>query len=96
MIKNNIIKDNLNNNSSILNSANNKKINSKKDYNDSELNSLNYKDAKMYYKRSYIQCYISLIKINELILFSFFPNRDYNSRIIKMFLFFLFLQFISQ
>ena len=88
LLKNNIIKNNLNNNSSSLNMINNKKINSKKDYNDSELNSLTYKDAKLYDKRSYFQYYISLIKINELILFSFFPNRDYNSRIIKMFLFF--------
>ena len=34
--------------------------------------------------------YISLLRIGQLFIFCFFQNKDYNSRIIKMFLFFLF------
>ena len=32
--------------------------------------------------------YYSLLKIKNIFLFAFFPNQDYNSRIIKIFLFF--------
>ena len=60
------------------------------DYNDTELNSLPYEDALKYDKRTFLQYYISLLKINHLLLFSFYPNKDYNSRIIKMFLFFFY------
>ena len=59
-------------------------------YTDSELNSLSYKEALKYDKRSYFEYYFSLLKENNLLLFSFYPNKDYNSRIIKMFLFFYF------
>ena len=42
-------------------------------------------------KRTFIQYYISLLKTNHLLIFSFYiNNKDYNSYIIKMFLFFLF------
>ena len=60
------------------------------DYNDSELNSLPYEEALKYDKRTFFQYYISLLKRNHLLLFSFYPNKDYNSRIIKMFLFFFY------
>ena len=60
-------------------------------YEDFELNSLEYKEALKFDKRSFIQCYISLLRNNHLLIFSFFDNKDYNSRIIKMFLFFFFL-----
>ena len=62
-------------------------------YNISEFNSLSYEEALQFDKRTFIQYYISLIKINHSLFFSFYPNKDYNSRIIKMFLFFFF--FIS-
>ena len=58
------------------------------EYNDSEKNSLEYKEALKYDNRTYFQYYFSLLKIKNLFLFSFFPNHDYNSRIIKIFLFF--------
>ena len=58
------------------------------EYNDNEKNSLSYSDALKYDKRTFVQYYISLLKIKNLFLFSFFPNRDYNSRIIKIFFFF--------
>ena len=42
-------------------------------------------------KRTFLQYYISLLKTNHLLIFSFYiNNKDYNSYIIKMFLFFLF------
>ena len=68
-------------------SQNNKKI---IEYNDFELNSMEYNKARKFDQRSYIQIYISLLKIKNLFIFSFWPFKDYNSRIIKMFLFFFF------
>ena len=60
------------------------------DYKDFELNLMEYKDAIKSDKRTYFKYYISLLKIKNLLLFSFWPLKDYNSRIIKMFLFFFF------
>ena len=61
------------------------KIFVKKDF---ELNSLNYLEAIKLDHRNYCEYYISLIKYNHPILFSFAPYDDYNSKIIKVFLFF--------
>ena len=58
------------------------------EYKDFELNSLDYEEALSSDKRNYIQFYISLLKNNHPIIFSFFPYKDYNSRTIKIFLFF--------
>ena len=59
--------------------------------NNSELNSLPYEKALEKDKRTFIQYYISLLRIKHLLIFSFyFYNKDYNSQIIKMFLFFFF------
>ena len=60
-------------------------------FTDNELNSLSYKKALIFDKRTYCQYYISILKENHLLLFSFYiNNQDYNSQIIKMFLFFFF------
>ena len=60
-------------------------------YNDKELNSLIYEKALAYDKRTYFQYYLSLLKLNHLLIFSFYCNdNDYNSQIIKIFLFFFF------
>ena len=67
-----------------------KRIYKKISYIDSELNSLTYENALKHDKRTFIQCYISFLKLDNLFLFSFFPFLDYNSRIIKMFLFFFY------
>ena len=56
-------------------------------YNDTELNSLNYKEALIIDKRTYLQYYWSLIKKKQLLFFTFYPNNDYNSMIIKICLF---------
>ena len=61
----------------------------KKDYNEYELNFLLYIDALKYDNRTFCQYYFSLIKINNLFFFAFYPNLDYNSKIIKISLFFV-------
>ena len=55
---------------------------------DNELNELSYKDALKYDKRTFCAYYLSLVKSNHLICFSFLQKFDFNSRIIKMYLFF--------
>ena len=57
-------------------------------YNDFEMNSLPYEEAIIIDKRSYFQYYISLLKQKHLLIFSFYTYDDYNSKIIKIFLFF--------
>ena len=60
------------------------------EYTESELNSLSYKEALKNDKRTYIQYYCSLLKKKQSILFSFYPSKDYNSQIVKIFLFFFY------
>ena len=55
---------------------------------DAELNDLNYEKALQFDYRTYTLYYVALIRINHLFFFSFWPQFDYNSRIIKIFLFF--------
>ena len=66
-----------------------KKIKRILEYNDDEINSLPYDLALEYDKRSYCQYYISLIKTKHNFFFSFIYYRDYNSKIIKIDLFFI-------
>ena len=80
-------KNNINN---IISTKANEKLKKIMNYNDTELNSLNYKDSLKFDKRSYIKYYYSLLKKNQLILFAFVPNNDYNSQIIKIILFLFF------
>ena len=58
------------------------------EYNDKELNDLTYPLALKYDKRSFREYYFSLIKTKHDLIFSFYYNNDYNSRIIKIDLFF--------
>ena len=60
------------------------------EYNDNEINSLPYKEALKMDKRTFFQYYFSLLRTGHPFLFSFYNNRDYNARIIKIFLFFFF------
>ena len=71
-----------------INNNNNDEEKNKMDYNDDELNILSYELAKSYDKRTYCKYYISLIKSKHILIFSFF-NNDYNSKLIKMDLFFV-------
>ena len=57
-------------------------------YNDKELNSLTYKLAVRFDKRSYCEYYLSLIKTKHNLIFSFY-SKDYNSKIVKIDLFFI-------
>jgi hypothetical protein len=52
------------------------------------LNELDYSNALKKDNRTFLQLYISLLKTNHLLLFSFFNLKDYNSYIIKIFVFF--------
>ena len=54
------------------------------DYTDDELNDLDYELALKYDKRNYLELYISLLKTNNDIIYTFFYNKDYNTRIIKI------------
>ena len=58
------------------------------DFNDYILNELQYEDALKKYKRNFTQFYLSLLKRKHILFFSFFKLKDYNSQIIKIFLFF--------
>jgi hypothetical protein len=59
---------------------------------DYEINNLPYKDAIEYDKRTFCQYYFSLIRQRNIIIFTFYTgNRDYNSFIIKICLFFFYL-----
>ena len=55
---------------------------------DFEMNSLDYEEALRLDHRNFFEYYISLLKNNHPLFFSFTPYKDYNSRIIKIFLFF--------
>ena len=57
-------------------------------YNDYEINSLDYDKALKYDKRTYLKFYISLLKRKHLLIFTFYINNDYNSKILKISLFF--------
>ena len=70
-------------------SKNTKNSNNNIVFNDYELNTMIYKDALKLDKRKFKKYYISLIKTKHPILFSFYPIKDYNSKIIKIDLFFL-------
>ena len=52
--------------------------------NDDELNDLEYENALKIDKRNYCQFYISLLKTKHDILFTFFINNDYNSKMVKI------------
>ena len=79
------------NSKEILNSNKNKsrKNSSLEKFTDYELNTLSYKEAKKYDKRLFLSYYFSLIRYKNIFIFAFFPLNDYNSRIIKIDLFFL-------
>ena len=87
-INSNITFKNINFNNNIIFGKNKTNINDiigKKGF---ELNSLEYEEAFQLDHRNFWQYYISLIKYNHPISFSFGSYNDYNSKIIKIFLFF--------
>ena len=67
-----------------------KKSTNMKKYKELDLNYLSYEKALKYDRRTFFQYYLYLVKIKVPILFEFYPIDDYNLRIIKVSLFFLF------
>ena len=59
------------------------------EYNEREMNELDYELALKNDRRNYCEYYISLIKTKHNLIFSFCYNNDYNSKIIKIDLFFM-------
>ena len=57
-------------------------------YLDYEINTISYEEAIKNDKRTFFQYYISLLKINHVLIFTFNRQKDYNSYIIKLCLFF--------
>ena len=76
-------------NNSIKNPIANMQLNKISDYIDEEINELSFNSAIQYDKRSYCQFYISLIKTKHSLILALFNNKDYNSKIIKIDLFFI-------
>ena len=57
-------------------------------YQDFEINNLSYEEALERDKRTYCEVYLSLIKTNHILIFTFNSQKDYNPYIIKICLFF--------
>ena len=66
---------------------NNNSTPSKVNYNDYELNNLSYNEALKIDKRIFSQYYLSLLRTNHILIFSFYTSTDYNSKLIKIILF---------
>ena len=71
----------------ILSKKEEEKIKTILKHNDSELNALDFEEALKYDNRNYFQYYLSLLKTKHLI-FKVFNKKDYNLRMIKIFLVF--------
>jgi len=56
-------------------------------YNDYELNNLTYNEAKKFDKRRYTDYYFSLLRIKQIVIFTFYTYNDYNSKMVKICLF---------
>ena len=56
--------------------------------NDSEMNLLSYEKALEKDDRTFLQYYLSLLKTKHILIFSFFQFKDYNSQMIKIYIFF--------
>ena len=74
-----------------INNNQNKSVKNKKipKLNDYELNNLLYNEAINYDKRSSCEYYSALLKNKQLFMFTFCSFEDYNSGVIKKFIFFL-------
>ena len=86
--KNNLLL-NVNLNSNTIN----KKTNSILKLNDYELNELEYKNALKIDKRNFVQYYFSLLRRKQVLIFTFYTYDDYNSRTMKICLFFFSFSF---
>ena len=88
----NIHKKNKHKKNKIINHMNKSNLHNKHNsnhYNDYEMNKLNYKNALKLDRSSFYQYYLSLLRTKHILIFSFFYHRDYNSSMIKIYMFFL-------
>ena len=61
---------------------------------DNEINFLGYENAIKKDKRTFFEYYLSLIRIKQILIFTFYQGNHFNSRIIKIcFLYFIFILF---
>ena len=60
----------------------------KETYNAMEMNSFNYEEALLIDRRTYCQYYLSLLKTKHILFFSFCYHGDFNSQMIKLYIFF--------
>ena len=58
-----------------------------------QLNNADFDIAKKYDTRGYLKLYWSLLKLKQLIIFTFFTSTDYNLRVAKIVLFILFVSY---
>ena len=58
-------------------------------YTDIEMNLLKYEEAIKSDQRTYWQYYLSLLRTKHILIFTIYPNKDYNSQIIKIYIFLL-------
>ena len=70
------------------NNTNTIKSNKIMNYTDNEINDLSYDKALIIDKRNFVQYYLSLLKSKHLLIFTFYTKNDYNSRSIKISLFY--------
>ena len=89
--KRNITRNNASQNISKANEKNKiiKRVQKILQYNDDEINDLCYEEALENDNRTYCLFYFSLMKTNHSFIYTFFYNKDYNSKIIKIDLFFV-------
>ena len=63
---------------------------------DNEMNYLRYESAIKSDKRTYFECYLSLIRTKQLLIFTLYPSNDFNSRVIKIcYVFFIYPLFLT-
>ena len=89
--KNNLTNKNNTNNSNLKLTTNNSilKVDNSTTYNDIEINSFKYEKALKKDFRTYCQYYLSLLRTKHILIKPFYYSRDYNARIIKIYIFLL-------
>ena len=70
-----------------INNTNPIEKNSILEFNDYELNTMDYTEALKKDKRNFLQYYLSLLRTKHLLLFAIIPSNDYNSTVNKLCLF---------
>ena len=75
------------NNNNYIFLKNEKNVIYKEKYSDYELNNLRYIEAVKIDKRNFFEYYLSILKLNQILAFTFYAKNDNNSRIIKISIF---------